>query len=130
MNSIRIDRTRRLGVALLAGLAVSLAACTDKNVSGDDTSIAVSSTADACTVSVTSVPAGNVVFEVTNDGSEVTEFYLLGSDGESVVGEVENIGPGLTRSLAVEVAEGEYFTQCKPGMKGEGIRASFVVEAE
>ena len=31
---------------------------------------------------------------MTNDGSQVTEFYLLGEDGLRIVGEVENIGPG------------------------------------
>ena len=39
------------------------------------------------------------------------------------MGEVENIGPGLTRELIVELAEpGTYVTACKPGMNGDGIR--------
>jgi iron uptake system component EfeO len=45
-----------------------------------------------------------------------------------VLGEVENITPGLTRSLKVELARpGTYETACKPGMKGDGIRADFTV---
>ena len=44
------------------------------------------------------------------------------------MGEVENIGPGLTRQLIVEVPDGgSYTTACKPGMVGDGIRAPFTV---
>jgi iron uptake system component EfeO len=44
------------------------------------------------------------------------------------MGEVENIGPGLTRQLIVEVPDGgTYTTACKPGMVGDGIRAPFTV---
>ena len=82
---------------------------------------------DSCIVSAESAPSGNVVFEVTNEGSEVTEFYLLADDGLRIVGEVENIGPGITRNLVVQAAPGEYFTACKPGMVGDGIRAAFEV---
>ena len=45
---------------------------------------------------------------------QVTEFYLLGEDGLRIVGEVENIGPGLARDLVVRAAPGKYFTACKP----------------
>ncbi len=44
------------------------------------------------------------------------------------MGEVENIGPGLTRQLIVEVPDGgKYTTACKPGMIGDGIRGDFTV---
>ena len=60
-------------------------------------------------------------------GSTVNEFYLLAEDGLRIVGEVENIGPGLTRDLVLQAAPGSYFTACKPGMVGDGIRAEFAV---
>jgi iron uptake system component EfeO len=64
---------------------------------------------------------------VTNGGNKVTEFYLYGT-GDRIMGEVENIGPGLTRQLIVEVPDGgTYTTACKPGMIGDGIRAPFNV---
>jgi iron uptake system component EfeO len=86
------------------------------------------STANACTVSDSQAPAGNVRFTVTNSGDQVTEFYLLGDDGLRIVGEVENIGPGLSRDLVVQLSEGSYFTACKPGMTGDGIgKAEFTV---
>ena len=62
-----------------------------------------------------------------NDGSKVTEFYLYGEDGLRIVGEIENVGPGLSRDLVVNAAPGSYVTACKPGMVGKGIRADFTV---
>ena len=80
-----------------------------------------------CDLSATEAPAGTLTFDVTNTGSQVTEFYLLGEDGLRIVGEVENIGPALNRQLVVNAPAGKYVTACKPGMKGEGIRADFTV---
>ncbi|MGH1561249.1 iron uptake system protein EfeO [Mumia sp. DW29H23] len=115
-------------VALTVGV---LAGCTENRPAdaGDERSLEVTSTADGCEVSATEAPAGNLTFSVRNDGSDVTEFYLLASDGLRIVGEIENIGPGLTRDLVVTAPEGDYVTACKPGMKGEGIRADFAVTA-
>ena len=112
--------------ALLAVTALTLSGCTD-NSAGAAGAITVSSTADACTVSTASTPGGTIRFDVTNEGSEVTEFYLLAEDGLRIVGEVENIGPGLTRDLVLVAPEGNYFTACKPGMVGDGIRSAFTV---
>ena len=66
-------------------------------------------------------------FTVTNSGSKVNEFYVY-AEGDRIMGEVENIAPGLTRELLVELPEpGTYETACKPGMVGDGIRAPFTV---
>ena len=119
-------------VALLAATPL-FAACTQNTDSstGADTSgdrtITVSSTDDACDLSATEAPSGTLTFEVTNDGSSVTEFYLLGEDGERIVGEVENVGPQLSRELVVSAPAGSYIAECKPGMKGDGIRTDFTV---
>ena len=110
-----------------------LAACTentrgdDAAGSGDSRTVAVTSTDDACELSPVEVPAGTLTFEVTNKGSQVTEFYLLREDGLGIVGEVENVGPQLSRQLVVNAPAGSYVTACKPGMKGEGLRADFTV---
>ena len=95
--------------------------------SGDARSFTVASSDDACDVSGAEAPSGALKFEVTNTGSQVTEFYVLADDGLRIVGEVENIGPGVSRSLTVKAPEGDYFTACKPGMKGDGIRNAFTV---
>ncbi|WP_417217339.1 iron uptake system protein EfeO [Arthrobacter sp.] len=128
--------TRYRSLTTLAALAVAslaLAGCTDNTnadaASGGDGTIAVTSTADACTTSTDSAPGGALKFSVKNEGNQVTEFYLLAEDGLRIVGEVENIGPGLSRDLVVSAPEGKYITACKPGMVGDGIRADFTVSA-
>jgi iron uptake system component EfeO len=117
-------------VALLLATPL-VAACTENapsdGDSGSDRTVTVTSTDDGCKLSSTEAPAGKLTFEVTNDGAEVTEFYLLREDGQSIVGEVENIGPQLSRELVVNAGEGTYVTACKPGMKGDGIRSDFTV---
>jgi iron uptake system component EfeO len=122
-----------LPLAVLVAAPV-LAACTqnattDTTASGGDDTVSVSSTGSACDVSTSSVPAGTVTFEVDNEGSKVTEFYLYDAAGKRIVGEVENIGPGLRGKLVVTAAQGRYLTACKPGMSGDGIRAAFTVTA-
>ena len=121
---------------LIAGLmltAPALVACGTESTGGDggDTddarSLTVESSEDACDLSAAEAPAGTLTFDVTNTGSQVTEFYLLGEDGLRIVAEVENIGPNLNRELTVNAPAGAYVTACKPGMKGEGIRADFNV---
>ncbi len=91
------------------------------------TSIEVKATDDACTLSATRAPAGTVTFQVRNAGSKVNEFYVYGP-GDRILGEVEDISPGLSRELKVEVTEaGTITTACKPAMAGDGIRAPFTV---
>lgn len=89
--------------------------------------IAVDQSDTECRVAATTAAAGTITFRVTNTGSKVNEFYLYAS-GDRIVGEVENIAPGLSRELKVEITEpGSFQTACKPGMVGDGIRAAFTV---
>jgi iron uptake system component EfeO len=109
-----------------------LAACTSNTTDsggagGAGGPISVTSSDSSCDVSATSAPAGNLTFDVSNSGSKVTEFYLYSADGRRIVGEVENIGPGLQGKLIVTADEGSYQTSCRPGMAGQGIRADFTV---
>ncbi|WP_137725041.1 iron uptake system protein EfeO [Prescottella subtropica] len=116
-------------LALLAIAPLALAACTSKSASGDGT-VTVTATDTTCDVSATSAGTGNTTFAITNNGSKVTEFYVYGA-GDRVMGEVENVGPGLTRQLIVNLAEaGTYHTACKPGMVGDGIRTAFTVTGD
>jgi iron uptake system component EfeO len=117
-----------LGMPLLAG-------CTENTSAGNagaaasvnPRALTVQATDAECTLSATNAPSGALTFAVTNGGTKVTEFYLYGEDGKRIVGEVENIGPGITRELVMKVAPGSYITACKPGMVGDGIRAPFSV---
>jgi iron uptake system component EfeO len=117
-------------IGAAAAVPLVLSACTDnaKTTAATDGPIQVSSTANECKVSTTSASSGNLTFAVKNEGTEVTEFYLLDEDGLRIIGEVENIGPGISRNLVVTAPAGKYTTACKPGMQGDGIRASFEVK--
>jgi iron uptake system component EfeO len=126
-----MSRTTR--VAVLATAAAALAACTSTAPPSGDAAaggggpIAVTAADDSCQVAAAEAAAGTITFSVRNTGSKITEFYLYGT-GDRIMGEVENIGPGLTRDLIVEVPDGgSYTTACKPGMVGDGIRAPFTV---
>lgn len=99
-----------------------LAGCVPNAPGGADaTVVAVDSTADGCVLDAASVASGTVTFRVTNSGDRITEFYLLGEDGLSIVSEVENIAAGSSRDLTVVAQPGSYFTECKPGMIGAGV---------
>lgn len=119
--------SRSIALLAVAVLPLTLAACTDNNAAAATGPIKVTSTADACTLSTQSITSGNITFAIQNEGSQVTEFYLLAEDGLRIIAEVENIGPGLTRNLVVTAPAGKYTTACKPGMQGDGIRAGFEV---
>ena len=133
----RADLTRypaRSLVAVCTALALPLlAACTDNATTASSApaanprALTVQATDTSCTLSAATAPSGKLTFSVTNGGSKVTEFYLLGEDNLRIVAEIENIGPGLSRDLVLNAAAGSYFTACKPGMVGEGIRAPFAI---
>ena len=88
--------------------------------------ITVAATDSSCKVGKTDLDAGTSTFEIKNTGSKVTEFYVY-AEGDRIMGEVENIGPGLTRKLIVELPAGSYEGACKPGMKGTGLRTALKV---
>jgi iron uptake system component EfeO len=104
-----------------AAILLALTGCVPNAAPSDAAAITVDSSADACTVSAKTASSGTLRFEVTNSGDQVTEFYLLADDGLRIVGEVENVGPGISRDLVVQAQPGDYFTVCKPGMVGEGV---------
>ena len=124
---------RHLPAALaLVAAGTLLAGCVPNAPAGADaTVVAVDSTADGCAVDTATVASGTVTFSVTNSGDRITEFYLLGEDGLSIVSEVENIAPGSSRDLTVVAQPGSYFTECKPGMIGAGVgTADFTVTGD
>ncbi len=126
-------KTKPILIAATAAFAMlALAGCVP-NATSDSSSgaITVDSSADDCAVSASSATSGTLTFSVTNSGDQVTEFYLLADDGLRIVGEVENVGPGISRDLVVQAQPGDYYTVCKPGMVGDGIgKASFTVSGD
>ncbi|MCT1450683.1 EfeM/EfeO family lipoprotein [Corynebacterium sp. p3-SID1145] len=116
--------------ALLAAFALTLplAGCVE-NSSGD--AIDVEAKEDACQVAADSVESGTSTFSITNSGERVTEFYVLADDGLRVIAERENIAPGSTADLTVQLEPGNYFTACKPGLRGANVgQSEFTVTGE
>jgi iron uptake system component EfeO len=128
-------RDRRLALIPALALAVLTAACggsDDGNGGGSGSpadTIPVAAADDACDVEASELEAGTHEFAVKNNGSKITEFYVY-AEGDRVMAEVENIAPGLSRDLLVELPAGEYETACKPGMIGDGIRNPLTVTGE
>ncbi|MEU6413142.1 iron uptake system protein EfeO [Microbispora sp. NPDC046933] len=126
---------------VLAAAALALAGLTACSSSGSgsgtttgataagDGKITVAATDTECKVAKSELAAGTSTFAITNNGTKVTEFYVYAA-GDRVMGEVENIVPGLTREVVVELPAGVYETACKPGMTGKGIRGPLKVSGE
>jgi uncharacterized cupredoxin-like copper-binding protein len=99
------------------------------------------------TLDSTSLSAGDVTFDVTNDAGQVHEFVVVKTelaedalpldDGGDVdeeateispVDEIEDIEPGTSPSLAVTLEAGNYVALCNlPGHYGQGMHAAFTV---
>jgi len=123
MRGMRLPALLAAGL-VVAGMATGCGGSTPA-ASGPGT-IEVHASDTECKVARVEAPAGVTTFAVSNRGTKVTEFYVYAT-GDRVMGEVENIGPGLSRELRVELPAGTYQTACKPGMSGQGIRAAFTV---
>jgi iron uptake system component EfeO len=127
MTPVRPSR-RPAFIAAVATLVVAACVPNSANTGG---AIAVTSTDDACQVAVNQAQSGTLAFDVANKGSRVTEFYLMADDGLRIIGEVENIAPGASRTLTATVQPGSYQTLCKPGMIGTGVgKTPFTVTGE
>jgi len=114
--------------ALLGLTAFGLTGCGkgEPASTGTDGPIAVTASDSACEIARSESPAGTVTFKISNTGSKVNEFYIYAS-GDRVMGEKENILPGVPVELHVELPAGTYEAACKPGMVGDGIRSKFTV---
>lgn len=116
-----------IGIAATAALAGCTSTAPTSGRAAGGGPITVNAADASCELGAGEAPAGTISFAINNTGTKVTEFYLYGA-GDRIMGEAENIGPGLTRQMIVEVPDGgSYITACKPGMVGDGIRGPFKV---
>jgi iron uptake system component EfeO len=119
--------TAAAGLGFAAAALLVLGAC-----SGGDSPVAaeqlsVTSSDDVCTVNDDRVAAGPVTLTVVNEGDQVTEVYVYG-EGDTIIGEKEDITPGSSADFTVELEPGRYEIACKPGQTGDGIRTELTVE--
>jgi high-affinity iron transporter len=118
-------RTRVTGPATTAAatlvIALFLAACSGGGAStaaapggasaGSGPTVKVGASEYEFDPDTITVAAGQVTFEVTNNGTEEHEFELF--KGDIVVDELEGLVPGLTRTLPVTLEAGDYTFACK-----------------
>jgi iron uptake system component EfeO len=113
--------TRPLALAGIAVvMAIALAGCVP-NHAPTTSRLTVKFTDDGCAVSASTVPSGPVAFTLTNSGTDVNEFEILADDKLRIVGEKENVAPGQTVSLAVQLEPGTYYTGCKFQQVGASV---------
>ncbi|CAO5162783.1 Iron uptake system component EfeO [Frankia sp. AiPs1] len=119
--------------AIAIVIATGAVACggSDSGSSGDSgagekQSVTVTLTSKGCSPSVSSIPAGPTTFTVTNkDAGAVTEAELM--KGDTILGEKENIAPGLSGTFSLNVRAGKYQLYCPGGSGPE--RVDFTVTA-
>ncbi|MBA3655198.1 MAG: cupredoxin domain-containing protein [Actinobacteria bacterium] len=116
---------KAFAAAAIAVMALAGAACSSDS-SSTAGAVDVVATDHSCTPKRTEYSAGKITFNVKNEGDKVTEMYVYGAS-DKVVGEVENIGPGTSRKLTIDVKAGKYELACKPGQTGSGIRQTITV---
>jgi iron uptake system component EfeO len=104
-----------VAVALASVATVALAACgnSDEAPAGAK-KVAVKLTDAGCEPAALKLDAGPTSFEVTNSGTaRVTEFEVL--DGAKILGEKENLSPGLSGSFVITLQPGSYTLACPGG---------------
>ena len=104
-------------------LAASVAACVDDKSSSSDSAtpgaatVTITLTDDGCTPSPATVAAGPINFQVKNaSATKVSEAELLRED--TIMGEKENLTPGLSGSFSLKLDAGKYQVYC-PNAKTE-----------
>ena len=147
----------RLVVACVAALALGTVACSSSSSSstsagGTTTSSSseggatVSATEKdfAITLDPTEASAGEVTFDISNEGPSAHEFLVVASDEApdsfqaedgvvpedslDVVDEAEDIAPSTTTDLTVDLEAGSYVIMCNlPGHYEAGMHAGFTV---
>lgn len=107
-----------LTLALGAG-CVGMTGCAANNSgSSSDGPIEVKITDTSCEVASNEVPSGTVTFSITNSGTATNEFEILAEDQLQIISERENLTPGTTVELTVQLEPGSYYTASKTNMVG------------
>ncbi len=100
-----------------ATLALAAAGCGDSADPNAET-VKVGISDAGCSPKVLKISAGAKNFEVSTTGSgKVTEYEIL--DGTRILGERENLTPGVTGKFSLNLPAGEYSSYCPNGSETE-----------
>jgi iron uptake system component EfeO len=119
MNAVPV-RALLLALCVSIGAALALSACgsSSDDVPSGAKSLSFKLTDAGCDPHDAEAPAGPINFEVEGGSSKVTELEVL--DGETILGEKENLTDGLSGSFALTLEEGEYTLRCNNGDEEDG----------
>ena len=120
----RRGRLPLIATSAAAALAAVLAGCSSSHGSGasadaaaDDTTttVSITLTPQGCAPKPATIKAGSVQFNVVNsDAGAVSEAELRTSDLSKILGEQENLTPGLSGGFSLDIQPGTYVVNC-PG---------------
>jgi uncharacterized cupredoxin-like copper-binding protein len=136
-----VTKQLRLLGALIV-IAVTIAACADDASPGSTTEVDAALTDASLTLDRQEVPSGRISFEISNEGTMVHEFEVfVGSaadlqiaknvadtSGMDLVEEIEDIAPGTSITLDVNLDPGDYVIICNlPGHVASGMVTELTV---
>ena len=137
----------KISVVFMATATVmSAAACGSYGADDDGQTVEVSLKDFDLTLSPGSIPSGQVRFEASNDGPSTHEFEVFSGAGDfdlaslpiedgvadteglTLVDEVEDVTPGSSRELSVDLEPGTYAVICNlPDHFVQGMHATLTV---
>ena len=111
-----------IAAAVAAGFALAAAGCSSPHGStasapgsAKTATVTITLTPQGCAPSPARIPAGEVDFTVSNkDAGAVSEAELRTSDLAKILGEQENLTPGLSGGFSLDIQPGSYKINC-PG---------------
>src|SRR5262245_39068875 len=98
--------------------ALTLSSCGSNGGSAHKLSFTL--TNQGCVPNETTVPAGPVTISVSNGGARFVTELELQNQSEIIIGERENILPGLSGSFSLDLQPGKYILNCPSGNTTRG----------
>jgi iron uptake system component EfeO len=117
MKRVPVRALIAAGALVLLALFVAACGSSDKAPAGSK-ELSYTLTDEGCSPHDAAAPAGPINFKVKGESAGVTELEVL--DGETLLGERENITDGLSGSFALTLEEGEYTVRCNGGSEEDG----------
>jgi iron uptake system component EfeO len=113
INRVSVRALGAAGALALVALLVAACGSSDSAPSGSK-QLTFKLTDSGCEPKQATAPAGPIDFKVENGGTtQYSELEVL--DGETILGERENITEGLSGSFSLTLEEGEYELRCREG---------------
>jgi iron uptake system component EfeO len=118
MNQLSFRAALCLAVAALLAIFATACGSGDDDAPAGAEAKAFTITDAGCDPHDAKAKAGPINFQIESESSKVTELEIL--DGETILGEKENLTEGLDGSFALTLEEGEYTIRCNGADEEDG----------